>query len=107
MTHTIAQHLMHWIYNFVTYRYDAAAHVVDFLFDNCSETYWQSAADETPVTIQLQLKTYVNLSKIFIHFESELPQSARLDYFQDPQWVPLQYWASDCNVSFALENNGT
>ena len=88
-------------------RYDATAHAVDFLFDNCSETYWQSAAGVTPVTIQLQLDTYVNLSKIFISFESELPLSAKLEYRHDSQWVPLQYWADDCNASFTLQNNGT
>lgn len=88
------------------HRYNANAHVVDFLFDNCSETYWQSATNVTPVTVQLQLDTYVNLSKIFISFASELPPSVKLEYRQGSQWVPLQYWADDC-ARFQLQNDGT
>ena len=77
-------------------RYDESAHVVEFLFDNSSETYWQSAVDETPVTVQLQLSSLTNLSKIFISFESGLPTFATLEYMMDSQWKPLQYWADNC-----------
>ena len=80
------------------YRYNTAAHAVEFLCDDSSESYWQSAVNEAPVTIQVQLSALTNLSKIFITFESALPTFAMLEYMKDSQWTPLQYWADNCGA---------
>lgn len=70
---------------------------MEFLFDSSSETYWQSALDETLVTLQVELTAVTNLSKIFITFESVLPTFTTLEYMKNSMWTPLQYWADDCN----------
>lgn len=82
-------------------------HVVDLLFDESSDTYWQSEVNTSLVNIQLHLSSVTNLSKIFITFESPLPPSVQLDYLDpDSIWVPLQYWADDCMTRFSMENDG-
>lgn len=89
------------------HRYNVTPHVVDLLFDDSSDTYWQSEVNISPVNIQLQLSSVTNLSKIFITFESPLPPSAELDYLDpDSHWVPLQYWADNCTERFSMENDG-
>ena len=72
--------------------------MVEFLFDNSSDTYWQSAEGETPVAVQLELASLTSLSKIFISFQSALPTFATLEYMLNSQWEPLQYWADDCTT---------
>ena len=79
------------------HRYNESAHTVEFLADGSSQTYWQSEVGETPVTVQLKLASLTNLSKIFIRFESALPTLAILEYMQNSQWEPLQYWADNCS----------
>ena len=86
-------------------RYNIDAHAVEFLADDSKETYWQSPSGISPVSIQLHLSSKVDLSKIFISFESPLPPSVRLDYYSPEGWSPLQYWADDCNKRFAMEND--
>lgn len=89
------------------HRYNVTPHVVDLLFDDSSDTYWQSEVNISPVNIQLHLSSVTNLSKIFITFESPLPPSAELDYLDpDSRWVPLQYWADNCTERFSMENDG-
>lgn len=93
----------------LTHRYNVTPHVVDLLFDDSSDTYWQSEVDASIVNIQLHLSSITNLSKIFITFESALPLSVQLDYmYLDPDsiWIPLQYWADDCMERFSMENDG-
>ena len=85
-----------FILTHVLYRYNEAAHTVEFLLDGSNQTYWQSAANESPVSVQVNLASLTNLSKIFIHFESALPTFAMLEYMQNSQWEPLQYWAENC-----------
>ena len=86
-------------------RYDEAARVVEFLFDNSTDTYWESAAGETPVTVQLRLDSLTNISKIFISFVSPLPTVAMLEYAVDSQWMALQYWADNCTSTGTTERS--
>lgn len=89
-------------------RYNTDAYAVEFLSDGSNETFWQSASNVSPVTVQLHLRSEVDLSKIFITFESALPPSAKLEYLDESSgWVPLQYWADNCTERFELDNNGT
>ena len=88
-------------------RYNTDAYAVEFLSDGSNETFWRSASNVSPVTVQLHLRSEINLSKIFITFESALPPSAKLEYFNESSlWDPLQYWADDCTERFELDNNG-
>ena len=81
-------------------RYNTSEHAVEFIGDDSFSTYWESETNETVAAITVEFEDPISISKIFIHFQSSLPQSLELQYFTKDSWSVLQYYSTDCFVDF-------
>ena len=88
-------------------RFRSTACVAEFAADTSTNpsTLWQSEIGEDPTTITLGLEPPTSLSKVFIEFEAAVPRTTVLEYLHFPNrtWLPLQYFADDCQMRFGME----
>ncbi len=75
--------------------------------DTSEGTSWSSDQGVTPVTTILGFSTPTPLSKVFVNFTTNLPNSTVLEFRGSSRnnWQPLQYFALDCMESFGISPN--
>ena len=80
---------------------------VKLLQDGDLNTFWRSKDEETSVNVTVGLMAPLSISKVFIRFQSPLPQAATLRYLPNgsTEWRDLQYFADDCSTRFSLSSN--